>query len=67
MAAALRARSTAAYLVSDVMREHGFVNVETPFLTRSTPRAPATSWSRSGCGPVTGMRCRSPRSCSSSC
>ncbi len=37
MAAALRARSRAAYLVSDVMREHGFVNVETPFLTRSTP------------------------------
>jgi aspartyl-tRNA synthetase len=37
MAAALRARSTAAYLVSDVMRAHGFVNVETPFLTRSTP------------------------------
>jgi aspartyl-tRNA synthetase len=37
MAAALRARSTAAYLVSDVMRGHGFVNVETPFLTRSTP------------------------------
>jgi aspartyl-tRNA synthetase len=37
MAAALRARSTAAYLVGDVMRSHGFVNVETPFLTRSTP------------------------------
>jgi aspartyl-tRNA synthetase len=37
MAAALRARSTAAYLVSDVMQSHGFVNVETPFLTRSTP------------------------------
>jgi aspartyl-tRNA synthetase len=37
MAAALRARSTAAYLVSDVMRSHRFVNVETPFLTRSTP------------------------------
>jgi aspartyl-tRNA synthetase len=37
MAVALRARSTAAYLVSDVMREHRFVNVETPFLTRSTP------------------------------
>ena len=37
MAAALRARSAAAYLVGDVMREHGFVNVETPFLTRSTP------------------------------
>jgi aspartyl-tRNA synthetase len=37
MAAALRARSQAAYLVSDVMRDHRFVNVETPFLTRSTP------------------------------
>jgi aspartyl-tRNA synthetase len=37
MTAALRARSTAAYLVSDVMRDRGFVNVETPFLTRSTP------------------------------
>src|SRR5262249_14404699 len=37
MAAALRARSKAAYLVSDVMRQHNFVNIETPFLTRSTP------------------------------
>src|SRR6266487_2466986 len=26
-----------AYLVGDVMRAHNFVNVETPFLTRSTP------------------------------
>jgi aspartyl-tRNA synthetase len=34
---ALRVRSTAAYLLSDVMRDHGFVNVETPYLTRSTP------------------------------
>jgi aspartyl-tRNA synthetase len=37
MAAALRARSHAAYLVNEVMRSHRFVNVETPFLTRSTP------------------------------
>jgi aspartyl-tRNA synthetase len=37
MAAALRARSRAAYLVNDVMNSRGFVNVETPFLTRSTP------------------------------
>jgi aspartyl-tRNA synthetase len=37
VAAALRARSRAAYLVNDVMQAHGFVNVETPFLTRSTP------------------------------
>src|ERR1700677_1535867 len=36
-ARALRIRSTASYLLSDVMRDHGFVNVETPYLTRSTP------------------------------
>jgi aspartyl-tRNA synthetase len=36
-AAALRLRSDASYLVADVMREHRFVNVETPYLTRSTP------------------------------
>ncbi|WP_248960089.1 aspartate--tRNA ligase [Sphaerisporangium perillae] len=34
---ALRTRSTATYLAHDVMREHGFVYVETPDLTRSTP------------------------------
>ena len=34
---ALRVRSEAAYLLSDVMRDRGFVNVETPYLTRSTP------------------------------
>ncbi len=33
----IRVRSTAAYLLNDVMRDHGFVNVETPYLTRSTP------------------------------
>src|SRR6201998_10259 len=36
-AAALRLRSEASYLAGDVMREHGFVQVETPYLTRSTP------------------------------
>jgi aspartyl-tRNA synthetase len=34
---AIRIRSEASFLVHDVMREHGFVNVETPTLTRSTP------------------------------
>jgi aspartyl-tRNA synthetase len=37
MARHLRIRSHAAYLLSDVMRDHRFVNVETPYLTRSTP------------------------------
>jgi aspartyl-tRNA synthetase len=37
MAAALKARSRAVYLLNDVMAAHRFVTVETPFLTRSTP------------------------------
>ena len=37
MAAALRLRSEATYLASEVLRAHGFVYVETPYLTRSTP------------------------------
>jgi aspartyl-tRNA synthetase len=37
VARAMRIRSQAAFLVHDVLRGHGFVNVETPTLTRSTP------------------------------
>jgi len=36
-AAALRIRSEATYLASEVLHAHGFVYVETPYLTRSTP------------------------------
>jgi aspartyl-tRNA synthetase len=36
-ASALRVRSEATYLVTDVLRSHRFVYVETPDLTRSTP------------------------------
>ena len=36
-AAALRVRSEATYFVTDVLRSHRFVYVETPDLTRSTP------------------------------
>jgi aspartyl-tRNA synthetase len=34
---ALRIRSQASYLLNQVMQQHRFVNVETPYLTRSTP------------------------------
>jgi len=37
VARAVRIRSEASFVVHEVMREHGFVNVETPTLTRSTP------------------------------
>ena len=66
-ARALRVRSTAAYLLSDVMRDHGFVNVETPYLTRSTPEGARDFLVRCACARATGTRCRSRPSCSSSC
>jgi aspartyl-tRNA synthetase len=37
MAANLRLRSKVTHLIRDVMDEHGFLDVETPYLTRSTP------------------------------
>ncbi|MBP2708063.1 aspartate--tRNA ligase [Microbispora sp. RL4-1S] len=37
IAASLRIRSQATYLANEVMRERGFLYVETPNLTRSTP------------------------------
>jgi aspartyl-tRNA synthetase len=37
VARAMRIRSEASFLVHEVLREHRFVNVETPTLTRSTP------------------------------
>ncbi|GGL45035.1 aspartate--tRNA ligase [Planomonospora parontospora] len=37
VAHAMRIRSKATYLANEVMNEHGFVYVETPTLTRSTP------------------------------
>ncbi|WP_026415029.1 aspartate--tRNA ligase [Actinomadura oligospora] len=33
----IRIRSQGSYIINDVMRDHGFVNIETPTLTRSTP------------------------------
>ncbi|TDD86356.1 aspartate--tRNA ligase [Actinomadura darangshiensis] len=37
VARAVKVRSEASFLTHEVMREHRFVNVETPTLTRSTP------------------------------
>src|SRR6202012_2371500 len=37
MARNLKIRSDATYLIGDVLRDHNFVYVETPYLTRSTP------------------------------
>lgn len=45
----------------------GFNEMATPILSATSPRAPATSWSPPVCTPASSMRCRRPRSSSSSC
>jgi len=44
-----------------------FIDIETPMLTRSTPEVRATISCRAACIPASSTRCRSRRSCSSSC
>jgi aspartyl-tRNA synthetase len=43
----------------------GFLEVETPILAKSTPRARATTWCRAACTRASSSRCRSRRSSSS--
>ncbi|AQA21495.1 OB-fold nucleic acid binding domain protein [Rhodococcus sp. MTM3W5.2] len=64
---AIRLRSKVNAAAREVLAHHEFVEVETPTLTRSTPRAPATSWFPRACSPAASTRCRRARSCSSSC
>jgi aspartyl-tRNA synthetase len=64
---ALVLRSKVTHVIRDVLDDLDFYDVETPTLTHSTPKGPATSWCPPGCTPASGTRCRRARSCSSSC
>ena len=68
MARNIRLRADVTRIIREVMAEHDFLDVETPVPDASRRRrARATSWCRSGFSQVPGTRCRSRRSCSSSC
>lgn len=63
----LRLRYKVAMGVRNHLDKQGFIDIETPMLTRSTRKAPATTWCRPACIRASSSRCRNRRSCSSSC
>lgn len=62
-----RIRHTVARTIRNYFADQGFVEIETPFLTKSTPEAPATTSSRRAFAQERSTLCRSLRSCSSNC
>jgi aspartyl-tRNA synthetase len=63
----LRLRHRAAMAARALPRRHGFIDIETPLLYKSTPRARANSSCPRACTTATSTRCRSRRSSSSRC
>ena len=63
----LRMRHQVTSAIRRHLEECGFIEVETPILSKSTPRARATIWCPAACTPARFMRCRSLRRFTSSC
>ncbi len=59
-------RSKVAMLTREFMSKEGFLEIETPMLTKSTPEGARDYWYRAVFIRAASMHCRSLRSCSNS-
>ena len=59
-------RSKVAYLMREFMAKEGFIEIETPVLTKSTPEGAGIIWCPAVCIRAVFTHCPSHRSCSSS-
>ena len=63
----LRLRHIAAKATRDYLDSQGYVEVETPILSKSTPEGARDFWCRAGSRPENSMRCRRRRSNTNNC
>ncbi len=66
MQRALQLRHKVVKVCRDYFDEQGFLEIETPILTKSTPEGPGTIWCPPGSTPASFMPCPSPPSSISS-